>query len=106
MKHPEEDSARASVSRRARALLWATAILLGSMAAVYAVAWLLRDHSTVARALVWMDSDVDDYRRFAARTIQASPDPYIYDKGPGYPDGIASTAALAMDDTEIVEPPG
>jgi hypothetical protein len=41
-------------------------VLAGS---VYGRAWLSTDSSTVARALVWMEADVGDQRRFPARRV-------------------------------------
>jgi CubicO group peptidase (beta-lactamase class C family) len=47
-----------------------TAVLLVG-ALLYAWAWLWLDRSAVARALVWMEADVDDQYRFPARSIPA-----------------------------------
>jgi hypothetical protein len=38
---------------------------------VYGWAWLSTDSSTVARALIWMEANVRDHRRFPARRIPA-----------------------------------
>ena len=39
--------------------------------AIYGWAWLSTDSSTIARALIWMEADVGDQRRFPARPIPA-----------------------------------
>lgn len=41
------------------------------VAAVFGWAWLSTDRSTIARAVLWMEADVDDQRRFPARRIRA-----------------------------------
>jgi CubicO group peptidase (beta-lactamase class C family) len=38
---------------------------------VFGVSYLLTPYSGLARAIVWMDADVDDYRRFPSRPIEA-----------------------------------
>jgi CubicO group peptidase (beta-lactamase class C family) len=38
---------------------------------LYGAAFLLTPYSGLARAIVWIEADVDDYRRFPARTIQS-----------------------------------
>ena len=52
---------------RRLALAAVAVILLGG--ALYGWAWLSTDSSTVARALMWMEADVGDQRRFPARQI-------------------------------------
>lgn len=59
----------------ARRLLAALGILLVSIGLVYAALHLLTPYSTFARAVVWRDADVDDYKRFPSRSIAASPHP-------------------------------
>jgi CubicO group peptidase (beta-lactamase class C family) len=49
------------------------AVLLLAVLAVYAWAWTSTDTSTIARALVWRESDVGDQQRFPARPIPAGP---------------------------------
>jgi CubicO group peptidase (beta-lactamase class C family) len=61
---------------------------------VYVRAFLTLDSSTFSRALVWVDADVDDYRRFPARRIDAPSDNHAYTKGPGYPSGLPNDVAL------------
>jgi CubicO group peptidase (beta-lactamase class C family) len=61
-------------SVRKRVLRW-IAVVLGALVAAAALlqvwARLTLDSSSVARALVWMDADVDDYKRFPSRAIPA-----------------------------------
>jgi CubicO group peptidase (beta-lactamase class C family) len=62
------------VGRRVRR---GVAVFLGALvaAAVLLQVWarLNLDSSSVARALVWMDADVDDYKRFPSRRVPAGP---------------------------------
>jgi CubicO group peptidase (beta-lactamase class C family) len=67
------------------------AILAG---VVYIRAWLTLDSSTFSRAIIWVDADVDDFRRFPARQINASADPYVYERRPGYPSGLPDDVPL------------
>jgi CubicO group peptidase (beta-lactamase class C family) len=69
---------------------------------VYLRAYLTLDSSTFSRAIIWVDADVDDYKRFPARRIEARADPYVYEKGPGYPAGLHEDLELpgGRDDLE------
>lgn len=71
------------------------AVLVGG---VYLTAWLSLDVSAVARAIIWRGADVDDYRRFPARTIEAGDAPFRYETGPGYPDGLPADVAPGQAD--------
>jgi CubicO group peptidase (beta-lactamase class C family) len=55
------------------------AVLAGAALGVYGLAWLSTDESTLARAMIWRESDVGDQHRFPARRIptgaRASPLP-------------------------------
>lgn len=68
---------------------------------MYARAFFTLDSSTFSRAIVWVDADVDDYRRFPARGIDASTHPYIYEKGPGYPSGLPDDVALPTGNDDL-----
>jgi CubicO group peptidase (beta-lactamase class C family) len=46
-------------------------VLLAAVLGVYAWAWSATDESTIARALIWRESDVGDQHRFPARRIPA-----------------------------------
>jgi len=67
---------RSSGVRRPRRR-WLRRLATGAAAVVVAVlvlygwAWLSLDRSSIARAILWMDSDVDDQHRFPARLILA-----------------------------------
>ncbi len=45
-------------------------------------AYLLRDHSGIARAIVWMEADTDDYKRFPSRPIEAGARPDRFQAAP------------------------
>jgi hypothetical protein len=50
------------------------AVCLGLVALpglVFGSAYLLKDRSGIARAIIWMDADTGDHRRFPARLIEA-----------------------------------
>jgi CubicO group peptidase (beta-lactamase class C family) len=49
------------------------ALLIAAVLGVYGWAWLSTDESTIARALIWRESDVGDQDRFPARRIPAGP---------------------------------
>jgi CubicO group peptidase (beta-lactamase class C family) len=49
------------------------ALLIAAVLGVYGSAWLSTDKSTIARALIWRESDVGDQDRFPARRIPAGP---------------------------------
>lgn len=81
------------------AVVFGLAFLVGI---VYLRAFLTLDSSTFSRALLWVDADVDDFRRFPARPIEAPEDPYFYEKGSGYPLGLPRDVVLpeGYDDLE------
>ena len=47
------------------------AVPIAAVLGVYAWAWSATDDSTIARAMIWRESDVGDQHRFPARSIQA-----------------------------------
>jgi CubicO group peptidase (beta-lactamase class C family) len=47
------------------------ALLVSAVLGVYAWAWSSTDESTIARAMIWRESDVGDQHRFPARRIPA-----------------------------------
>lgn len=61
--------------RRAKRIALGVLVIGAVMSALYG--WALRnlDTSQVARYIVWLDADVDDWRRFPSRSIAAGPDP-------------------------------
>jgi len=70
-------------------------LLLG----VWVWAWLSVDRSTMARAMWWMEADIDDQYRFPARKIPAGEDPSPLPEGPEV-DGLeppADTTARDFD---------
>ena len=62
---------RWSERRSLRLLTLGAVTVILVVAAVFGWAWLSTDRSTIARALVWMESDVGDQHRFPARPIPA-----------------------------------
>jgi len=88
--------------RRARVVRFMALVLFLAVGAIYLAAWLGKDYSTTARALIWMDSDVDDYARFASREVGASAAPFNYEKGAGYPLALPSTAAPGYADLAVM----
>jgi CubicO group peptidase (beta-lactamase class C family) len=48
-------------------------LLIAAALGVYGWAWLSTDESTIARAMIWRESDVGDQDRFPARRIPAGP---------------------------------
>jgi CubicO group peptidase (beta-lactamase class C family) len=51
------------------------ALLVAAVLGVYCWAWFSTDESTIARALIWRESDVGDQHRFPARRIPAGAHP-------------------------------
>ena len=76
------------------------AIVVVLPAGVWAWAWMSTDTSTMARAMWWMEADVDDQVRFPARTIPAGDDPTPLAEGPevGGLEPPADTTARDFDD--------
>ena len=81
-------------SRSIKVALIIAACLASVVGVVYLRALLTLDSSTFSRALIWVDAGVDDFRSFPARRIMAASDPYIYEKGPGYPSGLPDAVEL------------
>ncbi|HEX2025425.1 MAG TPA: serine hydrolase [Actinomycetota bacterium] len=48
---------------------------------VFGASFLLTPYSGLARAIVWMNADVDDFRRFPSREIQAPAQPFRFRRG-------------------------
>jgi CubicO group peptidase (beta-lactamase class C family) len=64
---------------------WAFRVVLGLAllaGLVFGTAYLLTPYSGVARAMVWFEADVDDYRRFPSRPIEAPAQPHRLPKAP------------------------
>ena len=47
---------------------------------IYGIAWLLTPSSQVARALVWLESDVEDYTRFPYCEVQPGDDTFYFEQ--------------------------
>ena len=72
------------MSRRQR--IGAAALVIGAgLCVVYGWALNNLDTSQVARYIVWLDSDVDDWQRFPSRTVAVAPNPVDL-VSPGQPD--------------------
>jgi CubicO group peptidase (beta-lactamase class C family) len=68
----------------------AVLVIVAGLFVLYGWALNNLDTSQVARYIVWLDSDVDDWQRFPSRTVAAAPDPVDL-VSPVQPDpGVAS----------------
>jgi CubicO group peptidase (beta-lactamase class C family) len=64
---------------------WVVRVLVGLVVLaglVFGSAYLLTPYSGVARAIVWIEADVDDYRRFPSRPIAAPDEAFRFRRGP------------------------
>jgi CubicO group peptidase (beta-lactamase class C family) len=97
-RRPDErkpsDRRRSKTRRRVKIAIAVAVGLASIVGVVYVRALLTLDSSTFSRALIWVDADVDDFKRFPARRIDAPADPYVYEKGPGYPSDLPDDVAL------------
>jgi CubicO group peptidase (beta-lactamase class C family) len=99
---PERSSRRGPRTRRWIKVALVVAVGLASLVSiVYLRALLTLDSSTFSRALIWVDADVDDFRRFPSRRINAPPDAYFYEEGPGYPSGLTNDVVLPGGYTDL-----
>jgi CubicO group peptidase (beta-lactamase class C family) len=79
-------------------------VLLGLglvVGAVYVRALLTLDSSTFSRAIIWLDANVDDYKRFPSRRISAPTNAYTYEKGTGYPSGLPKDVLLPDESSDL-----
>lgn len=81
MRRSPRRSAR-SQRRWPRRLAVAVLVPVVAVAALYGLALLSLDRSSIARAMLWMDSDVGDQYRFPARRIQAGEEVSLLPAGP------------------------
>ncbi|MCR4266637.1 serine hydrolase [Nitratireductor sp. ZSWI3] len=84
--------------RCSRGLAAAVAALAALAGLIYLAAWLSLDSSGIARSIIWMDADTDDYRRFPLRTVASGEAHFTFAKAPGYPDGLPANTARGHDD--------
>src|SRR5262245_61369869 len=86
-------------TRRLRRWLLVAGVVLAlpvaAVLGVYAWAWSSTDESTIARALVWRESDVGDQHRFPARPIPAGAH-----AGP-LPAGVEADIVLSGEETDL-----
>jgi CubicO group peptidase (beta-lactamase class C family) len=71
MGHQTAKESRRRARKWLRRIAFVLVCVLVVVAGVYGWAWASLDSSAVARALIWMDADVDDQNRFPARVIPA-----------------------------------
>ncbi|MER3389332.1 MAG: serine hydrolase [Microcella sp.] len=96
----------ASPRRRRAVLLARTLLAIGLILLVgYGTALLSIGHSQLARAVVWLESDVDDWQRFPARTMAASGQPFAFERAESDATerafaAAAESLALPTDDLE------
>ena len=57
------------MKKTARRVLLGTAATVGALVLAWLGAHLFTSTSQLARAIAWMDADIDDYRRFPMRPI-------------------------------------
>ena len=78
-----------------------TVVVAVAVAAVALQVWarLMLDHSAVARAVVWMDADVDDWRRFPASPIPAGGEVLELEEG-SLPEGTLDEVTRSDGKTE------
>jgi CubicO group peptidase (beta-lactamase class C family) len=77
------------------------ALVLGAgLSVLYGWALLNLDTSQVARYIVWLDSDVQDWQRFPSRTVAAGPNPVPL-VSPGQPD--PKVAAVQVDGKPLAD---
>jgi CubicO group peptidase (beta-lactamase class C family) len=83
------------------------ALLAAAVGGVYCWAWLSTDDSTIARAMIWRESDVGDQHRFPARRIRTGTHPSplpagvevdlaVRGQGTGFNDFLRQTHTLAF----------
>lgn len=82
----------------ARRVLIAALAIVTIIAVGYGVALASTGHSQLARAIVWLEADVDDLERFPSRLIEASTASEL----PAAPQG-STAAAFARVDTALTE---
>jgi CubicO group peptidase (beta-lactamase class C family)/murein DD-endopeptidase MepM/ murein hydrolase activator NlpD len=70
---------------------------------LYGIAFLSTSRSQLARAIIWLESDVEDYKRFPSRTINNTPPIYYFKQIPGDSpySSIFETISYQQDDQEI-----
>ncbi len=102
-KRPGKAPTRGAVSSRRRRwprrVAAVAIVVLTLVLGMWVWAWLSVDRSTMARAMWWMEADIDDQYRFPARTIPAGDDPSQLPEGPEV-DGLeppADTTARDFD---------
>jgi CubicO group peptidase (beta-lactamase class C family) len=74
-----------------RRVLKGVLIVLGVVVLVFGVSYLLTPYSGLARAIVWMEADVDDYRRFPSRPIEAPAEAFRFRRAPA-PAGLTTVS--------------
>jgi CubicO group peptidase (beta-lactamase class C family) len=82
--------------RWTRWLLRAVVGLVVLVGLVFGVAYLLTPYSGFARAMVWMEADVDDYRRFPSRPLDAPDEPVRFPRAE-IPDALGAATIEGRD---------
>src|ERR687897_1324155 len=83
-KRPRKASTAVSSRRRRwpRRVAAVAIVVVTLLFGMWVWAWASVDRSTMARAMWWMEADIDDQYRFPARTIPAGDDPSALSEGP------------------------
>jgi CubicO group peptidase (beta-lactamase class C family) len=80
---------------------WVLRTLLGLVVLaglVFGTAYLLTPYSGVARAIVWIEADVEDYQRFPARPIEAPAEAFRFRRAPTPPElGTVTVGGVGRD---------
>lgn len=71
--------------------------LLAVAVAAYVWAWASTDRSSIARAMWWMEADVDDQYRFPARPVPAGDDPSPLPRGTEADLAVAAAGGVGVD---------
>ncbi len=70
------------MTKTLRTILFSTLGLFGLLALFWLVAHLFTAHSQWARAIAWLDSDIDDYKRFPMRVVANAPPTFAFLRPP------------------------
>lgn len=82
------------------------AVGLALAALAYGGLRLLTPHSQLARALLWLDSDVEDIRRFPARVVEDGPGTFVFaERDPTVAPAAIDTVRLYGDDGDTLAVP-
>lgn len=72
----------------------------------YILAYLSTPYSQLSRALVWMDADVEDYKRFPARTVRNAPPIFSFHRSARQLQNASALTSITVreNDREVIQP--